>query len=77
VSNFTPANGLVQQFVNTSSHYLVTRGATGPHAINQAYGLAANLMTQQAAILAFMDRFDLSGRVVLAGLLLKFIIRRF
>jgi MFS transporter, DHA2 family, multidrug resistance protein len=77
VSNLTPANGLVQQFVNTSSHYLVTRGATSPDAIDKAYGLAANLMTQQAAMLAFMDRFHLLGRVVLAGLPLAFFIRRF
>jgi MFS transporter, DHA2 family, multidrug resistance protein len=77
VSNLTPANGLVQQFVNTSSHYLVTRGATGPDAIDQAYGLAANLMTQQAAMLAFMDCFHLLGLVVLAGLPLAFFIRRF
>lgn len=77
VSNLTSANGLVQQFVNTSSHYLVTRGATGPDAIHQAYGLAANLMTQQAAMLAFMDCFHLLGLVVLAGLPLAFFIRRF
>jgi hypothetical protein len=59
------------------SHYLVTRGATGPDAIDQAYGLAANLMTQQAAMLAFMDYFHLLSLVVLAGLPLAFFIRRF
>jgi hypothetical protein len=52
-------------------------GATGPDAIDQAYGLAANLMTQQAAMLAFMDCFHLLSLVVLAGLPLAFFIRRF
>ncbi len=40
-----------------SSDYLVTRGATDPDAINRDYGLAANLMTQQVAMMAFMDCF--------------------
>jgi hypothetical protein len=52
-------------------------GATGPDAIHQAYGLAANLVTEQAAILAFMDYFHLLGLVMLAGLPLAFFIRRF
>jgi MFS transporter, DHA2 family, multidrug resistance protein len=60
-----------------SSHYLVTRGATDPDAINQDYGLAANLMTQQVAMMAFMDCFHLLGLVVLAGLPLAFFIQRF
>ena len=41
------------------------------------FGLAANLTTQQAAILAFMDCFHLLSLVVLAGLPLAFFIRRF
>jgi DHA2 family multidrug resistance protein len=77
VSNLTSADETVRKFVNTSSHYLVTRGTSGPDAIHQAYGLAANMMTQQAGMLAFMDCFHLLGLVVLAGLLLAFLIRRF
>jgi hypothetical protein len=41
------------------------------------FGLAANLMTRQAAILAFMDCFHLLSLVVLAGVPLAFFIRRF
>ena len=77
VSNLTSADETVRKFVNTSSHYLVTRGTSGPDAIHQAYGLAANMMTQQAGMLAFMDCFHLLGLVVLAGLPLAFLIRRF
>jgi len=44
-----------------SSHYLVARGATDPDAIHQDYGLAANLMTQQVAMMAFMDLFSPAG----------------
>lgn len=77
VSNITSADGALRQFVNTSSHYLVTRGTSGPDSIHQAYGLAANMMTQQATLLAFMDCFRLLGVVVLMGLPLAFFIRRF
>ena len=45
----------------SSSHYLLARGATDPDAIDQDYGLAANLMTQQVAMLAFMNFFSPAG----------------
>jgi MFS transporter, DHA2 family, multidrug resistance protein len=77
VSYLTSADVTVREFVNTSSHLLMTRGTSGPDAIHQAYGVAANMMTQQAGMLAFMDCFHLLGVVVLAGLPLAFLIRRF
>jgi len=77
VTNLTSADESVQQFVRTSSHFLVTRGATTPDAIHQAYGLVGNMMTQQAAMLAFMDCFHLLAIVVLAGLPLALLIKRF
>jgi MFS transporter, DHA2 family, multidrug resistance protein len=77
VSHITSGDGTVQQFVNSSSHYLMTRGTSGPDAVHQAYGLAASLMTQQATLLAFMDCFHLLGLAVLVGLPLAFLIRRF
>jgi MFS transporter, DHA2 family, multidrug resistance protein len=77
VSNITSADGSVRQFVSNASHFLLTRGAGGPDAIHQAYGLASSLMTQQATMLAFMDCFHLLGLVVIAGLPLAFAIRRF
>ena len=77
VSNLTSADGSVRQFVRTSSHFLVTRGASTPDAIHQAYGLVGSMMNQQAAMLAFMDCFHLLAIVVLAGLPLAFLIRRF
>jgi hypothetical protein len=55
----------------------VTRGATTPDATHQAYGLVGSMMTQQAAMLAFMDCFYLLALIVLAGLPLAFLIRRF
>src|SRR6266481_4886747 len=44
VSNLTSADGSVRQFVRTSSHFLVTRGASTPDAIHQAYGLVGSMM---------------------------------
>ncbi len=77
VSNLTSADESVQQFVRTSSRLLVTRGATTRDAIHQAYGLVGSMMTQQATMLAFMDCFHLLAIVVLVGLSLAFLIRRF
>jgi DHA2 family multidrug resistance protein len=67
----------MRRFVTMSSHMLVTRGATTPDAIHQAYGLAESMMTQQAAMLAFMDCFHLLAIIVLAGLPLALLIKRF
>lgn len=77
VSHITSADGTVQQFVNSTSRYLVTRGTSGADAIHQSYGLAAILMTQQATMLAAVDCFHLLGLVVILGLPLAFVIRRF
>jgi len=77
VSNITSADATVRQFVSNSSQYLMTRGTSGPDAIHQAYGLVASQMTQQATLLAFMDCFHLLGLVVILGLPLAFLIRRF
>jgi DHA2 family multidrug resistance protein len=77
VSNLTSADGTVRQFVRTSSHFLITRGSSTHDAIHQAYGMVGNVMTQQATMLAFMDCFHLLALVVLAGLPLAFLIRRF
>jgi DHA2 family multidrug resistance protein len=77
VSHLTSSDGAVQQFVDSTSHYLVTRGTSGADAIHQSYGLAASLMTQQATMLAAMDCFRLLGLVIILGLPLAFLIRRF
>jgi MFS transporter, DHA2 family, multidrug resistance protein len=77
VSHLTSADPAVRQFVSASSHYLVTRGASTPDAIHQAYGMVGSVMTQQATMLAFMDCFHLLAIVVLAGLPLALLIRRF
>ena len=77
VEHLTSADGSVQHFVNDASRYLLTRGTSGPDAIHQSYGLLSNLMTQQATMLAAMDCFHLLGLVVIVGLPLAFVIRRF
>ena len=77
VSHLTLADGTVQQFTRSASNYLLSRGASGPDAIHQSYGLVSSMMTQQATMLAAMDCFHLLGLVVLFGLPLAFFIRRF
>jgi MFS transporter, DHA2 family, multidrug resistance protein len=77
VSNLTSADAMVREFVNTSSRHLVTRGASGPDAIRQAYGTIGDLLTRQATMLAFMDCFRLLALVVIIGLPLACLIRRF
>jgi MFS transporter, DHA2 family, multidrug resistance protein len=77
VSHLTSADESVQRFVNDTSHYLLTRGTSGPDSIHQAYGVVSSLMTQQATMLAAMDCFYLLGLVVILGLPLAFLIRHF
>jgi DHA2 family multidrug resistance protein len=77
VSHLTSADASVRQFIIDSSHYLVTRGSSGVDAIHQSYGLVSSLMTQQSTMLAAMDCFHLLGLVVILGLPLAFLIRRF
>jgi DHA2 family multidrug resistance protein len=77
VQHLTSADAAVGAFIGQTSHFLVTRGSSGLDAAHQAYGLASQLMTQQAAMLAFMDCFRLLGAVVILGLLLAFWIRPF
>jgi DHA2 family multidrug resistance protein len=77
ISHLTSADPTVQQFVNNTSHFLLTRGTTGADAIHQTYGVVASLMIQQATMLAAMDCFHLLGLVVILGLPLAFLIRRF
>ena len=77
VANLTSADPGVRQFLSNSSRALLTRGTSGPDAIHQAYGLAASMMTRQATMLAFMDCFHLLALIVLAGLPLAFLVRRF
>jgi MFS transporter, DHA2 family, multidrug resistance protein len=77
VCHLSSADGSVQQFVHNASRFLMTRGASGPDAIHQSYGLVGSMMTQQATMLAAMDCFHLLGLVVILGLPLAFLIRRF
>jgi DHA2 family multidrug resistance protein len=77
VSNVTPADSSVRQFIHNTSHYLVTRGSSSPDAIHQAYGLLAANVTGQATMLAFMDCFHLLAVVAIIGLPLAFLTRRF
>jgi DHA2 family multidrug resistance protein len=77
VSHLTAADGSVRQFISASVRYLLTRGTSGPDAIRQSYGLVSSAMTQQATMLAAMDCFHLLGLVVMVGLPLAFLIRRF
>jgi DHA2 family multidrug resistance protein len=77
VSNLTSGDESVRRFVSASSHFLVTRGASTPDAIHQAYGMVGSTMNQQAAMLAFMDCFHLLALIVLAGLPLALLTRHF
>jgi DHA2 family multidrug resistance protein len=77
VSNLTSGDESVRRFVSASSHFLITRGASTPDAIHQAYGMVGSMMNQQAGMLAFMDCFHLLALVVLVGLPLALLTRHF
>ncbi len=77
VSNLTSGDETVRRFVSASSHFLVSRGASTPDAIHQAYGMVGSMMDQQASMLAFMDCFHLLALIVLVGLPLALLTRHF
>jgi DHA2 family multidrug resistance protein len=77
VQHVTSADAGLHGFLAQAARQFVARGSSGADAVHQAYGLIGRLVTEQAAMLAFMDCFRLLGLLVLVGLPLAFLIRRF
>ena len=66
-----------RQLLNNLTAYFSTRGFTHPEAVVHAQAQAFGLLQRQASFQAFMDCFTILGWVVLLGVPLVFLIKKF
>ena len=69
-------NGAIQSMLNSTTRILMAHGSTHSQALRQAYGVVANLIDQQATMLAYVDNFWLLGVAVLAMIPFVFLMKR-
>jgi len=69
-------NGALQAMLNSSTRLLMSHGSSHAEALRQSYGLVANLIDQQATMLAYVDNFWLLGVAVLAMVPFVFLMKR-
>jgi DHA2 family multidrug resistance protein len=77
VSHLSAADAPVRNTINSLGSYLADQGVSSADGIKEAYGVLANAMSQQAAMLSFLDCFWLLGFVAIIGLPLALMVRRF
>ncbi len=77
VVHFTPLDTRYRQFLDTLTNYFSTHGFSHPDAAAHAQAMAFNLLERQATFLAFQDCFTALGWVVLMGVPLVFLIKKF
>jgi DHA2 family multidrug resistance protein len=70
VQHLTPENPVFRQTLDALGQRLIAAGASTADAAQQAYGLAAQAVDRQAAMLGFLDCFYVLGWISLASLLL-------
>jgi MFS transporter, DHA2 family, multidrug resistance protein len=74
VSGYEPG---VASFLSRTTQTFIAAGASYSDASNKALGLLSKLLTEQAAMLAFLDCFRLLGYAALLGIPLALVIRKF
>jgi DHA2 family multidrug resistance protein len=62
--------------LNSTTRLLMAHGSSHSQALRQAYGIVANLIDQQATMLAYVDNFWLLGVAVLAMIPFVFLMKR-
>jgi DHA2 family multidrug resistance protein len=62
--------------INGMQHMLMGRGSSAYQASHQAYGMVANLMGQQATVMAYIDCFWLLGIAALTMIPFVFLMKR-
>jgi MFS transporter, DHA2 family, multidrug resistance protein len=77
VGHLSLADTPVQNLISSLGGYLADQGVSTADGIKQAYGVMANAMTQQAAMLSFLDCFWLLAIVSILGLPLALMVKRF
>jgi MFS transporter, DHA2 family, multidrug resistance protein len=69
-------NGRLEAMLRSSEHMLTAHGSNAHEAARQAYGLIANMVGQQATMLAYIDDFWLVGVLVVAMIPLIFLMKK-
>jgi DHA2 family multidrug resistance protein len=77
VAHATPSDAPFQQLIQNLAGYFSTHGFTHADAIVHAQARAFDLLQRQATLLAALDCFTILGWVVLAGVPLVFLIKKF
>jgi MFS transporter, DHA2 family, multidrug resistance protein len=69
-------SGAYRQMVNGTTARLVSAGANGPTASEQAHGMLYGMIQRQSVMLAFLDNFKMLGLVFLAVIPLLLLMKR-
>jgi DHA2 family multidrug resistance protein len=77
VAHATPSDAPFQTLIQNLTNYFSTHGFTHADAIVHAQARAFDLLQRQATLLAALDCFTILGWVVLAGVPLVFLIKKF
>jgi hypothetical protein len=77
VSHLSAADAQVRNTINSLGGYMANQGVSSADGIKQSYGVLANAMSRQAAMLSFLDCFWLLGFVAIIGLPLALMVKRF
>jgi DHA2 family multidrug resistance protein len=71
-----PGSTTFQSMLNSATHLFISRGSSAHEASRQAYALIANMLDQQATVLAYIDNFRLLGFCVLFMIPLVFLMKK-
>ena len=76
VHNISAGNSQYQTLLNNATHMLESHGSGAFAASQQAHGLVANLLNQQATMLAYIDNFWMLGILVAFMIPLVFLMKK-
>ena len=69
-------NGNLQAMLDSATRLLMAHGSSHSEAMRQAYALVANMIDQQATMLAYVDNFWLVGIAVLVMIPFVFLMKK-
>jgi DHA2 family multidrug resistance protein len=77
VQHLTPENPLFREALQAAAQRFLSAGASAAQAAQKAYGLVSQTVDRQAAMLGFLDCFQVLGWIACAGILLGLATRPF
>jgi DHA2 family multidrug resistance protein len=75
-ANAHPGSAKMQQMLDGMQHVLMSRGSSAWEAARQAHGMVANMISQQATVMAYIDCFWLLGIAALTMIPFVFLMKR-